>query len=510
MAAACLGLVAGAVLKSQHLPFFWYDELATASLVGDRSLTHMIAAVAAGAENNPPLYPAFLWLWARVAGAGELSLRLPSAIAMSGAVVVVWTVARRAFRTREVAAGVLVGLLTAPTVVEQAFQARFYGFFLLWCAVALAFTVAAMTTERRGAGLAIALAIAHSLLLYTHTFGILFSGALLVSLLVSDISARRLRLGPYLGIAGAWALYLAWVPVVVRQAGAVAAPNSWLLRPTRDDLLNLLTGQTRFLPVVAVAVVVGAWIERAARVTSADDAASVSRRAHAVALMLAGPALIAVVPLVFVISRLATPIFLDRYLLPAALGWVIVVACLAAVPRGGAIDDRRGRIVGLLWGFLFAVGAAYPVAQASAIPSAARPSLALDQELSGLPVVVESGHQFWPLRHYAADRDRVHFLLDWPTASDQAAPPGAAQQYRLMELYAREGYLGKSVEPAESFLCTSSRFILVNEPGFLLFERRIAADPGFRSRPIGRYDTAVVRLVEGRSSRCAGRSPAGS
>ena len=502
---AWLTLLAGCLLKSRRDAFFWYDEVATASLAGDRSLAHMIGAVARGAENNPPLYPALMWVWSRVFGSGTLAMRLPSTFAMCAALAIVWVTARLGYRTRHVAIGVVVGLLTVPVVLDQAFQARFYGLFTLTASVAFALTVTLQSRDRPTRGMLALTALSHALLLYSHTFGTLFSAALLTGLVATDLVAGRRRISPYLAVLAGWLLFAPWIPVILAQGHAVAAPNSWLVRPSRDDLLLTLAGQVRWLPLMLPPLIVlklldpadGARVERAGGKWEPRDW-----------LLTSAVALIAVVPLVFVLSRIAAPVFLDRYLLPASIGWCIIVSQLAAAPIGAGIATGAGRrLVAATWAVLFVLGASYPLGHAASVGREVRPDLPPEVGFTELPVVVEGGHDFWPLRYYSrGPTDRFHFLLDWEVATDPAAPAGAAQQYRLMELYQREGYLGGSVAHSRRFLCAERRFLVVDRPDFQLFERRIAPDTGFRSRPVGRYGDAVVRLVEGRAADCVPRA----
>jgi hypothetical protein len=208
---------------------------------------------------------------------------------------------------------------------------------------------------------------------------------------------------------------------------------------------------------------------------------------------------------VFILSRIGPPAFIDRYLLPAALGWTAVTAHLlfATGPDYGSVGSGH-RWTRWVEGALFAALSLYPVAFAIAKPRVARPDVVVADTLRTLPIVVESGHDFWPLYYYSSDRrDRYHFLLDWNTAADPANFAGATQEYRLMELYSRSGYLRNSVEQLDDFVCSTPRFLVLDRPDFTLFERRIAGDPHFRSSPVGVYDGAPLRLVERLGEPCA-------
>ena len=48
---------------------FWYDELLTYHLVTDKSLFHMLDALADGVDGGFPLYYIIVWLWEKALSA---------------------------------------------------------------------------------------------------------------------------------------------------------------------------------------------------------------------------------------------------------------------------------------------------------------------------------------------------------------------------------------------------------------------------------------------------------
>lgn len=497
IAVGCASLLLSCILSTMRDPYFWYDEVATLSLVRDPSLAHMVGAIARGAENNPPLYTVLLRGWARLFGNGALPLRLLSALFFCGALAAVWRTLRAVYSTRQVALGIACVFFGVQAVFEQAAQARFYGLFVFVTAIAFAVAVRTMSAPVvRGRDLVVTL-IAHTVLVYTHMFGLLFSGAILAAMIVFDARQRRFRLALYAAVVGAWLLWALYAPLLLSGAMSMRGSRSWLARPQRDDLIRLVARQTTWLPLIAAAI---AFLEFFRK--PADPGGAVVSRPHEgsgrrEATIAAGVALLAVVPLVFIISRIAAPAFLDRYLLPSALGWTVVVAQLLYSTNGG-----RGRPRGPRWepealGALFCLLALYPVAFALAKPSTSRPVVAVADSLASLPIVVESGHDFWPLLYYSpATSDRYRFLLDEGVTRDEANFAGGVQEYGLMTLYSNEGYLRHAVEQRASFECTTPRFLVLDRPEFVLYERRFAANPAFRSAVVGSYDGAPIRLVE--------------
>jgi mannosyltransferase len=73
---------------------FWSDEAATVDVLR-HSFRGMLDAVWDG-ESTPPLFYVLAWLWSKLAGTGEVALRLPSALLGTATVPVVAALARRA------------------------------------------------------------------------------------------------------------------------------------------------------------------------------------------------------------------------------------------------------------------------------------------------------------------------------------------------------------------------------------------------------------------------------
>lgn len=499
MAIAAVALLVGSLVAHFRVPYFWYDELATWTLVSDPSLTNMVRSIWRGAESNPPLYEIVLWLWGTVAGHGELSLRLFTVLFMTASMTMLWRTLRLGYTEAPTALGIAVVFFGGQVILEQLAQARFYGLFAFCATVAIALAVEVARRREVGAGLLGATLAAHLALVYSHVFGGFFSAAILAALVFDDLRDRRVRSRLYLAIALAWLLFLPWVPAVLEQ-GALAEGRSWLGKPTRDDLFAVLGRQTLWVPpAIAVVVLASALaVTSGRRAPEASDDGAGARRA----LVLIAAAVLAVVPAVFLLSRVVVPIFLDRYLLPSAFGWAVVMAHVASQLARQHEETRSRRqwrqgFVTTTSALLFCALAIYPTAFALARPVASRPDVAVGAGLETLPVVVESGHQFWPLRRYAGTSgDRYRFLLDDVVAADSANAPGGAQEQQLMRLYARLGYLGRSVEDASQFLCSQQRFIVVDRPGFTWFERRVRGSDAYRSTTLGAYLDSTVRLVE--------------
>ena len=93
---AITSLLVSCVIVSSR-KFFWNDELYSYYFLSDPSFTHMLGAFHDKINNTPPLYFLLGWLWARVFGSTELSLRLFSSLGMCLACTIVWIVLRRTY-----------------------------------------------------------------------------------------------------------------------------------------------------------------------------------------------------------------------------------------------------------------------------------------------------------------------------------------------------------------------------------------------------------------------------
>ncbi|HEX2779328.1 MAG TPA: glycosyltransferase family 39 protein, partial [Gemmatimonadaceae bacterium] len=274
IALGCLSLLLACVLATRRNPYFWYDEVATATLVRDPSVTHMLGAIVRGAENNPPLYQLALRGWIAIFGDTALSMRLPSALCASVALAIAWRTLRRWYSTAAVSLGIGVGILGSITIIDQVAQARSYGFFLLAAASAFAATVSAMRSDRTARASLLLLFLTHLFLVYSHTLGLASSGSLLAAAVVVDAWRGRLRPLSYGAVVAAWPLFAPWVPTLLRQ-GKIATPRNWLLPPDREAFFAVLGAQTRLLPIALVVVAVASTLSLVRGAAPVEDAAAV-------------------------------------------------------------------------------------------------------------------------------------------------------------------------------------------------------------------------------------------
>ena len=516
-----LGLVTVSLLTAgllmTHKSSFWYDEMATWTLVSDPSALHMLRTIAVGGENNPPLYHFVLRAWMAVFGGSESAMRALTSVSFAATAAVLWLTLRKAYRTRAVALGVTTALCGAKIVFDQLAQARFYGFFVLLTVIAVAMTFELARSAAPSRRMLIAAFASQLALVYCHLFGLLYSGALAVAIVLLDADRRRFRPRVYMTYIAAWIAFLPWVPATLQQA-TLAKPRSWIPRPTMVDFVRLVEKEAVWLPLTIVLIaVIAAWELR--RRASDGPNVSLRTRADRQALQIIGLALILVVVTVFLESLVAVPVFMDRYVMPSVVGWAIVITHLAQMAGESSAD---GTLLGAegtrsLWslstvswsGFVLVI-AAMPLAQACYAPSNGAPArVAVAPDLANVPIVMESALGFWPVHHYATEGQRVVFPLDWPLALDPKNAGASVQEYKLMRLYHERGYLGDDVQETSWVLCHFDRFVVVDEPDHLWLERRVASDSAYRVSDIPSSKPGVVlRLVERRWSNSRAACPA--
>jgi 4-amino-4-deoxy-L-arabinose transferase-like glycosyltransferase len=200
---------------------FWYDEAFTPVHVLHSGLGATMRAVA-HTENTPPLWYLIAWLDVRVLGDGAFALRLPSALAGVLTVPVVWAIGEQlAGRPTDYrpAIGRRVALIGAaivavnPLLVWYSQEARAYGLFVLFSALAMLCFVRVVREPTRGR--VAAFALSGSLALLTHYFAVF----LLLGMVLWLLRERALRRAALPAIGALALVGLALLPLISAQGG---------------------------------------------------------------------------------------------------------------------------------------------------------------------------------------------------------------------------------------------------------------------------------------------------
>uniref|UniRef100_A0A832I7Q2 Glycosyltransferase RgtA/B/C/D-like domain-containing protein n=1 Tax=Eiseniibacteriota bacterium TaxID=2212470 RepID=A0A832I7Q2_UNCEI len=212
-ALATAGIVALAALvrlREAARPPLGPDEIYIA-LLARLEPAAMLAAIRADVEQ--PLHFLVVWVWRRVAGEGDLALRLPFVAAGAAGV---WASARLAAALFGPRRGALAALLLATQAVHIAASRTVGPDAFAWTFVTLAAWAAWAWTERRDRRALAGWTLAAAAALYTYWFSIVPLAA------VAAWAAWRLRRGAglagwALGCAAAVALFAPQAPVLLEQ-----------------------------------------------------------------------------------------------------------------------------------------------------------------------------------------------------------------------------------------------------------------------------------------------------
>jgi Predicted membrane protein len=469
--------------------YFVNDELLSYYLLSDKSFLHMLSAFHDQINAGPPLYFLVGWIWARIFGASELSLRLISCIGMSAALWLIWATLRRTYGFWSTSIGVLSVFCTSGIVLYQNAEARMYGLFIAFCALGLFLYDTACRKSGFSRGLLIGTACTHAAIVNTHLFGLIYSAALLFALILRDRCFKAVRIQLYLSIAFGWLSLIPYIPSFLNQSGA-ASVRTWLPKPILGDLAQFLTLSSPSLlsgnslqtlvnlfALVLLVITSGAqfllWQTDGGEGSNGGEQGQ-PRRDSEVALLIAAYAFLAVPVLIWLLSQSPKPIFCDRYMLPTALSWSILLAYVASRllcqrlprPKEGEPPSYHFRLAvvrSLILLPLIMLLLIQPVIWAVEVPQQSIPGSYHDKiGYNDLPIVVQHSHVFLRCVHYSPARNRYFFILDWDAAVNEASGLFGPQEFKNLEAIARNyPDLRKHIVSGEEFLRMHDRFLVL-------------------------------------------------
>jgi hypothetical protein len=208
-AVIALAIVSSAAfLRYQTL---WLDEATQMSglTLSPVELTRWLAGLArhdfgVPGDRMPPVSYWLGWVWSRIFGLNETSMRWFGVACRVGAVALVFRATRRLFGVEAAAiAGALLAL--SPNVTVASVEIRAYPVFILTAAGTVDALSMILSDPEAEAGRRawpwIRLGVWMVLCVYTHFFGLVLAGAVLLVLFVLVVRGRQ-RLKPVLGLAG--------------------------------------------------------------------------------------------------------------------------------------------------------------------------------------------------------------------------------------------------------------------------------------------------------------------
>lgn len=347
-------LIAGAVSIFVALAFLWWvgggsdllhrtlwmDEVHSWLLITDPDVDHALAALADGADYNPPGYylvaRGLAWL---PGGVTEFRLRVLSLGFTGLGLLGLSVMLSRCFRPLPCTAAV-VATAGHTLLIHQATEIRFYTLWfcaLVWMCVltdslwkrSAANSVSGPTGSRRVVGCAAFLTILllAALISSCHYFGIISVALVVAGRVATDRSRRSVQHGAVILLAGLCAVGL-FAGMLRSQRAALSRPT-WISAPTIEGSLTFLMETT---PALVTAVLIACTVAYRFGRWPADGLtiATLSR----IRQMSVAPLMLLPVVLV-AFSWLVQPSLVARYATVGLLGFAPLIAGLTSVQRAG-------------------------------------------------------------------------------------------------------------------------------------------------------------------------------
>jgi len=283
-------------------------------------------------------------------------------------------------------------------------------------------------------------------------------------------------------VAGAVVLVAALPYVLAHPLTTAAVRDAW----TFSSSLSVLA-----LLVIVVVHQVSFRMRRASPAVELPPPAIVMDES----LLIVGCALLGVPVVTFVVSHLGTSIFYDRYLIPASLGVMPIMAHFAwwsdgSIARRGVdrtVTRMPQAIVGAGWATLIMLIAAQPAWVNRHLRAQDRPGTEIEAVVPvGMTVIVEGALDLLPLRQYQRRSDITYtYALDWAAAMDPHSYLGATVEYKLLDIWRQVGYLSASASSGSSVPCAGRPFVVLHSWRHSWYDDRIANDPAFDVQSIG-------------------------
>ncbi len=309
----------------------WFDEAFSVALI-NKSPSELIHLTAV--DVHPPLYYLLLQGWTEIFGLSETALRSFSAVCMAGAVVMGLLLVRRYFGAKAFYV-TLPFLVLAPFLLRYAQEARMYALVALISMAATYVLLRAEESKRTIWWVLYALLIAAGL--YTHYY----CGLIWIAHWAWHWYATRHTPGArffdkrwLLSYAGAALLFLPWLPTFLDQADAVQG-GFWIGPVSQDTLVNVASNVLMYMQEwevrewlsLVLVLAVGALIALVVRAW--HSVSNQLQKNHFALLLCMG--FVPVVVLFLVSLPPMQPLFVERYLVPAALAMYLLIGVSLAL-----------------------------------------------------------------------------------------------------------------------------------------------------------------------------------
>jgi 4-amino-4-deoxy-L-arabinose transferase-like glycosyltransferase len=446
----------GATLSASRIRYFWYDELATFYISRLPDWTTIFAALAAGADLNPPTLYFFTRLSQFLFGSSEVATRLPATF---GFLLMLLCVNR--YIARRTGNAIAFAAMCFPLVSGAyiySYEARPYGLMLGFVGAALLFWQSAGSATRplvACVGLALSLAITAT----THAYAVLAIGPFLLAEIVRYWQTRQTRWSIWAALIAPFAALGFYLPLLANQNAAVY--NNGLIRPDFNSIAKCFHDllDPGFFPLLIVCIF-GIWTNA----SPTSEAPRTSTPTIPLEELAIGAGFLLIPVGAVAVSMTITNVFFARYGLAAIVGITLVLAYLLA-----RFANRSSPVlttfVFLFWFVLIAVP--LPLFQ-SANSNPEAPTLTRIEDIRpDLPVVVSNGLFFLPLAHYSevSYAQRLHYLTDSKAAVKYSGANAWEVAYPITKKW--YGFPG-SIESYSDFMARGTPFLLLGPSGHQL------------------------------------------
>ena len=435
----------------------WIDEFFSWNLLIDPSWKHAVTSWRAGVDSGGPLFYVFGRLMSGLLGPNPVWFRMVSALCFWLAGLIWFLLLRRRFSSFSAAFSVGIVWCGAPLILTLCADVRFYGLFFLTFSISAALIVCMQSVEWSFGTCFLAVFLASSSLVLTHTIGFVYSlGLALIALISPGLHKRRVLV--CLGFAASWCTLIPFLPTLKKTADLV----QWIPRPDLPNFIRYHLHHPLGTPAenitLALSLLIGlsVWALRFAKTPTSAHTADVTALIGIFLLL---------VPTAFAVESLVgRPIVAERYMLPYALGWAIFLA--AAIRSLERMCAGRVRLLTILAAVLGVFLIAAHVSALRLIPR--RPKTLVEQvaRVPGrLPVVMTDPNAFMQVQFYFPETSsRLRLLVPRTELIDPTAS--------LHGIAIRAGYLHGVVQ--ENDLGRIGGFLLLDSTVGMAETRRLA------------------------------------
>jgi len=187
---------------------------------------------------------------------------------------------------------------------------------------------------------------------------------------------------------------------------------------------------------------------------------------------------------VFILSRFSLMVFVERYFILTFIGLAILIGIIV----DGLVFESKHKALFLV---IFICLGFYYNAKFNYVNKETNEKLDyfLQLDNSGLPVICESPHIFYPLWYYS-DKN-YNLVLDWESSNVEGNVKNSVFDY-YWNLRAKKIYDLKLVLIWSEFINLHDKFYIINEKGRMLFENRITDYNDYTITNVGRQ----IKFIE--------------